>query len=165
MESDVEESDPLQEYKDEDEIVESPAPDVVEDVRPPLDRAVQVDALLENWRARIRNAGIKAEEIFLEAIKEIFETEKEKEASIAKNTVLELNNTVETEIASLENEILYLATKGRGETDMNDALIKELNKKITAAGKRIRNHAVEIRYIISSPSLNKKLPEVYKGTL
>ena len=150
QESVAEESDPLGEYQDDDEGVKSPSPSptIVEDVRPPLNRAVQVDALLENWRTQIRNAGVKAEEIFREAINQIFETEKTRETSVTKNMVLELNNTVETEIASLENEILYLATKARGEPEKRSALITELNKKITASGKKIRNHAVDIRYLI-----------------
>jgi hypothetical protein len=61
--------------------------------------------------------------------------------------VLELNNTVDTALASLENGIIYLASKGRGGKD--DPRLKELNHKVTAAGKKIRDHAVDIRY--SSP--------------
>jgi len=118
---------------------------ILKDDRPPLDRAVQVDANLENWRTQIRKAGVEAEEIFLEAIQEIFASEHERETSITKNMVLELNNTVEGEIASLENTIIYLAKKGRA-TEQDDPRIKEFNKKVVESGKKIRNHAVEIRY-------------------
>jgi len=118
-----------------------------ENERLPLNRAVQIDALLENWRTQIRKAGVETEELFLEAIAEIFATEKEREANIAENMVLELNNTVDTALASLENGIIYLASKGRGKKD--DPRLKELNHKVTAAGKIIRDHAVDIRY--SSP--------------
>src|ERR1700734_2503708 len=52
-----------------EEILSSPDPNVpVEPPRPPLNRAVQVDALLENWRTQIRNAGMETEEIFIDAI-------------------------------------------------------------------------------------------------
>ena len=116
----------------------------VQDKRPPLDRPVQVDALLDKWRTEIRNSGIEAEELFLEAINEIFNTEKEKEYSITKNMALEFQNTVDSEIVSLENTIIYLAKKGRA-SDQDDPRLKELNKKAVASGKKIRNHAVEIR--------------------
>lgn len=115
------------------------------DQRPPLDRPVQVDALLENWRTQIRKAGVKAEELFLDAINDIYSTEKERETSITKNMVLELENTVESEIASLENTIIYLAKKGRG-SGQDDHRLQELNKNVVASGKEIRDHAVEIRY-------------------
>jgi len=113
--------------------------------KPPLDRSVQVDALLENWRTQIRNAGIEAEELFIESVSEIFKTENERETSITKNMVIELNNTVESEIAYLENTIIYLAKKGRA-SSQDDPRLKELNKSVAASGKKIRNHAVEIRY-------------------
>ena len=129
-----------------EEILSTPDPNApIEPPRPPLNRAVQVDALLENWRTQIRNAGVETEEIFLDAINEIFAAEKERETSISKNMVLELNNTVDGEIASLENTILHLAKKGRG-TGKDDPRLKELNEKVVASGKKIRNHAVEIRY-------------------
>src|SRR5579859_1784065 len=67
---------PLAEYADETESEILSSPTAVEPERPPLNRAVQVDALLENWRTQIRKAGIETEEIFLEAINDIFETEK-----------------------------------------------------------------------------------------
>src|SRR5438552_1249383 len=73
---------PLAEYAEETEQEVLSSPTAVEPDRPPLNRAVQVDALLENWRSQIRKAGIKTEEIFIEAVKEIFETEKERELSI-----------------------------------------------------------------------------------
>jgi hypothetical protein len=117
---------------------------IVQDERPTLNRPVQVDANLENWRTQIRNAGVEAEELFLEAIQEIFTTEQERETSITKNMVLELNNTVQGEIASLENTIIYLAKKGRA-SEQDDPRIKELHKKVVESGKKIRNHAVEIR--------------------
>jgi DNA-binding transcriptional regulator GbsR (MarR family) len=117
---------------------------IVQDERPALNRPVQVDANLENWRTQIRNAGVEAEELFLEAIQEIFTTEQEREISITKNMVLELNNTVQGEIASLENTIIYLAKKGRA-SEQDDPRIKEFNKKVVESGKKIRNHAVEIR--------------------
>jgi hypothetical protein len=117
---------------------------IVQDERPALNRPVQVDANLENWRTQIRKAGVEAEELFLEAIQEIFTTEREREISIIKNMVLELNNTVQREIASLENTIIYLAKKGRA-SEQDDPRIKEFNKKVVESGKKIRNHAVEIR--------------------
>ena len=110
-----------------------------------MNRPVQVDALLENWRSQIRATGVETEEVFLDAVQEIFQTEKEKETSITKNMILELNNTVQSEIASLENTIIYLAKKGRA-SGQDDPRLKELNKNIVASGKKIRNHAVEIRY-------------------
>jgi hypothetical protein len=135
-------------YEDEEEETSTHAPSrtPVGSENPPLNRAVQVDALLENWRTQIRNAGIESEELYLQAIKDIYATEKEREESIAKNMVLELKNTVESEIASLEGTIMYLAKKGRAE-GTDDPRLKELNKEIAAAGKKIRNHAVDIRYL------------------
>ena len=124
---------------------------IVQDERPALNRPVQVDANLENWRTQIRNAGVEAEELFLEAIQEIFTTERERETSITKNMVLELNNTVQGEIASLENTIIYLAKKGRA-SEQDDPRIKEFNKKVVESGKKIRNHAVEIRS--QAPKIN-----------
>lgn len=130
-----------------EEILSSPDPNApVEPPRPPLNRPVQVDALLENWRTQIRNAGMETEEMFIDAINEIFAAEKERETSISKNMVLELNNTIDSEIASLENTIIHLAKKGRG-TGKDDPRLKELNDKVVASGKKIRNHAVEIRYL------------------
>jgi hypothetical protein len=68
--------------------------------------------------------------------------------------VLELNNTIESEIASLENTIIYLAKKPKPETgkEKDDPRITELNQKIIASGKKIRNHAVEIRYPLHPPN-------------
>lgn len=146
---------PLAEYADETESEILSSPTAVEPERPPLNRAVQVDALLENWRTQIRKAGIETEEIFLEAINEIFETEKERETSITKNMVLELNNTVDTELASLENDIMYLAKKGRADSK-DDIRFKELNDKVIASGKKIRNHAVDIRYLPSMVLTNRR---------
>ena len=153
--------DPEQEDDDEDEETDEDEEDdevatsttkvlsVVIDERPTLNRPVQVDANLENWRTQIRKAGVEAEELYLEAIQEIFTTEQERETSITKNMVIELNNTVQGEIASLENIIIYLAKKGRV-TDQDDPRIKEFNKKVVESGKKIRNHAVEIRFPILS---------------
>lgn len=148
-------SDPLSaldEYEDEEDNEPSPANDepipisAIQDDRPPLDRAVQVDALLETWRAKIREAGIQSEEIFLDAVEEIAATEQEREKSITENMILELENQVTGEIASLENTIIYLAKKGKAE-DKDDSRIKDLNKAIQTSGKKIRNHAVDIRYL------------------
>ena len=136
---------PLAEYADETDQETLSSPTIIEPERPPLNRPVQVDALLENWRTQIRKAGIETEEIFIEAINEIFRTEKERETLIAKNMVLELNNTVDAELASLENSIIYLAKKGRA-SGKDDPRFKELSDKVVASGKKIRNHAVEIRY-------------------
>jgi hypothetical protein len=116
----------------------------IQDKRPPLDRPVQVDALLDKWRTQIRNSGIEAEELFLDAINEIFNIEKDKEDTITKNMALEFQDTVDSEIASLENTIINLAKKGKA-SDQDDPRLKELNKKAVASGKKIRNHAVEIR--------------------
>lgn len=146
---------PLAEYADETEAEVLSSPTAIEPERPPLNRAVQVDALLENWRTQIRKAGIETEEIFIESVNEIFETEKEREISITKNMVLELNNTVNTELASLENHIMYLAKKGRA-TDKEDPRLKELNEKVVASGKKIRNHAVEIRFVPYSTPVNRR---------
>ena len=132
----------LEEYDSEEEPEEKPT--IVHE-RPPLNRPVQVDALLEKWRTQIRAVGVETEELFLEAVQEIFQTEKERETSITKNLVLELNNTVQSEIASLENTIIYLAKKGRA-SGQDDPRLKQLNQNIIASGKKIRNHAVEIRY-------------------
>lgn len=134
-----------EEEEDEETIVPVQEMPIIEDKRPPLNRPVQVDALLETWRTQIRNAGVKTEEIFLDAIQDIFGTEKERESSITENMILELENTVASEIASLENTIIYLAKKGRA-SEQDDPRLKELNKSVVASGKRIRNHAVEIRY-------------------
>lgn len=130
------------------------------DERPALNRPVQVDALLDNWRTQIRNAGVQAEEVFIAAVTEIFETEKAREEEIARNMVLELNNTVESELSSLENTVIYLAKKGKA-SGKDDPRYKEFNENIVASGKKIRNHAVEIRYHKSSDDLTKvqKLPE------
>ena len=135
----------------EEEASESSVPEAMptlKDERPPLNRPVQVDAALENWRAQIRKAGVESEEVFLKAVKDIFTTEREREASITKNMVIELNNTVQGEVASLENSIIYLAKKGRASGE-DDPRIKEFNKKVIASGKKIRNHAVEIRYSLA----------------
>ena len=70
--------------------------------------------------------------------------------------VLELNNTVDTELASLENSVMYLAKKGRA-NGKDDPRFKELNDKVVASGKKIRNHAVEIRYLqLLTPLLIKE---------
>jgi hypothetical protein len=145
----------VQEETVKDKYKDLPILEILEDPRPPLNRPVQVDANLENWRAQIRRAGVEAEEIFLEAIKEIFATEQERETSITKSMVLELNNTVHGEIASLENTIIYLAKKGRA-TEQDDPRIKEFNKKVVESGKKIRNHAVEIRSPLPFPILRTK---------
>ena len=143
---------------------EKEEPSIVHE-RPPLNRPVQVDALLENWRTQIRAAGVEMEELFLDAVQEIFETEKERETSIAKNMVLELNNTVQSEISSLENTIIHLAKKGRA-SGQDDPRLRELNKNVVASGKKIRNHAVEIRYSpVIVPTNPKKLPKNNQTTL
>jgi len=140
----------LDEYDDDDDDKSTTGPDeplpisAIQDERPTLDRPVHVDALLENWRAKIRQAGVEAEEIFLDAVEEIAATEEERETSIAENMILELENRVTGEIASLENTIIYLAKKGKA-SGQDDPRIKELNKAIQASGKSIRNHAVDIR--------------------
>jgi hypothetical protein len=110
-----------------------------------VNRPVEVDALLENWRTQIRKAGIESEELYISAISEISETEFDRETSIVENMFVELEDVVESEISSLEEIIMYLANKGRA-TDKEDPRIKELNNKVAAAGKNIRNRAVEIRY-------------------
>ena len=134
-----------EEEEEEEEKPAEPKPlSAMHDERPPLDRAVQVDELLDNWRSQIRKAGVKAEEDFLVAIKRIFETEKEGETSTAKNMISDFNNAVETEITSLKNTIIYLAKKGRA-SGQDDPRLTELNRKIAASGKKIRNHAVETR--------------------
>lgn len=160
---------PLAEYAEETEEEVLSSPTAIEPERPPLNRAVQVDALLENWRTQIRKAGIETEEIFIEAVNEIFETEKEREISITTNMVLELNNTVNTELASLENHIMYLAKKGRA-TDKEDPRLKELNDKVVVSGKKIRNHAVEIRFVPYANSVNsrnylKTIKERFEGKI
>lgn len=143
----VKELDPDAEDED-DQDDQDEEDDIPYDVRPSLNRPVQVDALLDNWRTQIRNAGVKAEEVFLASIKKIFETEKVREEEISRNMVLELNNTAESELASLENTIIHLAKKGKA-SGKDDPRYKELNDAIIAAGKKIRNHAVDIRYITS----------------
>ena len=125
--------------------------------RPPLNRPVQVDALLEKWRAEIRAVGVETEELFLDAVQEIFQTEKQSEISITKRMVLEFNNTVQSEIASLENTIIFLAKKGRA-SEKDDPRLKELNKNTVASAKKIRNHAVEIRYTSRIVEVNSKKP-------
>lgn len=152
---DEEEEDDDDEQEEEEETISAkhknlPIADILEDPRPPLNRPVQVDANLDNWRTQIRKAGVEAEEIFLQEIQEIFATEQERETSITKNMVLELNNTVQGEIVSLENTIIHLAKKDRA-PEQDDPRIKELNKKVVESGKKIRNHAVEIRYSHFSP--------------
>ena len=145
----------------------SPVPEVSEipyDERPPLNRPVHVDALLDNWRTQIRNAGIEAEEKFLSAVNEIFNTEKEREEAIARNMVLELNNTVEAEMSSLENSVIYLAKRGKA-SGKDDPRYKELNEKIVASGKKIRNHAVDIRYGNKAFDLPQKLSERNQRTI
>ena len=132
------------EEEEEETVSTTPVLPFVQEERPTLNRPVHVDANLENWRTQIRKAGVEAEELFLEAIQEIFTTEQERETSITKNMVLELNNTVQGEIASLENTIIYLAKKGRA-SQQDDPRIKEFNKKVVESGKKIRNDAVEIR--------------------
>lgn len=129
----------------EEEIPQSEPSDTTTSVNPPLDRPVQVDALLDKWRTKIRKGGVETEETFVQAVHEIFETEHEKETSITKNMVLELENIIESEIASLENTIIFLAKKGRA-LGNEDPRLKKLSKGITASGKKIRDHAVEIRY-------------------
>lgn len=119
----------------------------------PLDRPVQVDALLEKWQSEIRKAGIDAEEQFLSEVAEIFKTERPREESITEKMVLELSGDIETELASLESTIIHLVKKGRA-SETDDPRIKEINKKISASGKKIRNHAVEIRYHISHALAN-----------
>jgi hypothetical protein len=132
---------------DDDEEIQTEEPKV----NPPapsssmVNRPVEVDALLENWRTQIRKAGVESEELYISAISEISETEFDRETSIAENMFVELEDVVESEIVSLEETIMYLANKGRA-TDKEDPRIKELNSKIAAAGKSIRNRAVEIRY-------------------
>jgi hypothetical protein len=147
-------SDPLSaldEYEDEDDKEPPPANDepipisAIQDERPPLDRAVQVDALLETWRTKIREAGVQSEEIFIDAVEVIAETEQEREKSITETMILELENQVTEEIASLKNTIIYLAKKSKAE-DNDDSRVKDLNKAIQTSGKKIRNHAVDIRY-------------------
>jgi hypothetical protein len=143
---DEEDEDEDEDEDEEDEGTVGPmdAMPTIQDERPPLNRPVQVDALLDKWRTQIRNSGIEAEELFLDAITEIFNIEKEKESSITKKMALEFQNTVDSEIASLENTIIYLAKKGKA-SEQDDPRLKELNKKAAASGKKIRNHAVEIR--------------------
>jgi len=142
----------LDEYEDDDDDADEnptgpqePLPiSAIQDERPPLDRAVQVDALLENWRSKIRQAGVEAEEIFLDAVEEIAATEEEREISITENMISELENRITREIASLENTIIYLAKEGKA-AGQDDPRIKEFNKAIQTSGKKIRNHAVDIR--------------------
>ena len=149
---------PLVEIDEEDEITILPAEEeetpIVSHERPQLDRPVQVDALLKNWRTQIRNAGIETEELFLEAVHEIFNTEKEREISMSKSMFLELQNTVESEVTSLENTIIHLAKKGHA-SGQDDPRLNELNKNVQASGKKIRDHAVEIRsLLLPFPMLN-----------
>ena len=139
------------EEDDQDDILstQEPSPAIVNE-RPILDRPVQVDALLDHWRAEIRKAGITEEEQYLAAVQEIFSTEKEREGVVAKNMILELNNTVESELISLQNSIIYLAKKGKA-TEREDPRFVEFIDKIAISRKKIRNQAVEIRY--ESPKL------------
>ena len=140
----------LDEYDDDDDDrgttgPEEPLPiSAIQDERPTLDRPVHIDALLENWRGKLRQAGVEAEENFLDAVEEIAATEQERETSVAENMILELENRVIGEIASLKNTIIYLAKKGKA-SGQDDPRIKELNKAIQGSGKKIRNHAVDIR--------------------
>src|SRR5271167_4498756 len=43
-------------------VTQEPLPTIIKDERPPLNRPVQVDDLLNTWRTRIRNTGMKVEE-------------------------------------------------------------------------------------------------------
>jgi hypothetical protein len=145
----VKEMDPDAEPEEADEPEEDEIP---YDVRPPLNRPVQVDALLDNWRTQIRSAGVENEEVFIASVNKVFETEKGREEEIARNMVLELNNTAEAELSSLQNTVIYLAKKGKA-SRKDDPRYKEFNDAIVASGKKIRNHAVEIRLSASRLSL------------
>jgi hypothetical protein len=127
---------------EEEEKPEVPAAE--QSINRAVNRAVQVDALLENWRVQIRKAGVESEELYIAAINDIFVTESDREESIADNMLLELEDVVDSAIASLENTIMRLADKGRATGD-DDPRLKELNEKVSSAGKTIRNRAVEIR--------------------
>jgi hypothetical protein len=130
---------------DEDEMAEPAEPEPErERIDRSLNRAVHVDTLLENWRTQIRKAGVESEELYIKAVHDIFATESEREASIAENMLMELEDVVETQIASLENTIMYLANKGRAQ-GKDDPRITELNEKVKTSGKVIRDRAVEIR--------------------
>jgi hypothetical protein len=160
----IEDFDLLLEPDDQPVISAQPGPTIIKDERPALNRPVQVDALLTTWRTSIRNAGMKAEEEFIAAVHDIFRTEKERENVVIRNMLLELNNTIQTELISLRNTIMHLAKKGKA-TEKNDPRLQEFNDKLIASRKKIRNHAVEIRSAIPLPCLTQTLCQIDHRTL
>jgi len=136
-------------------VTQEPLPTIIKDERPPLNRPVQVDDLLNTWRTRIRNTGMKVEEEFISAVQDAFHTEKERESVICRNMFSELNNTIEGGLISLKNTIMYLAKKGKA-TKKNDPRLNEFNDALIESRIKIRNRAVELR---SPHCITKLIPD------